>query len=98
MRSILVVAFTWLMAFAVHAQERASAESTWQMLEPYTQPPAEFAGKLGSYASPLLFADGSQVKTRTDWARRREEILNRWHRRLGQWPALVERPTVQRLE
>ena len=70
----------------------------WQRLEKYCQPPIEFAGQLGPYRSPLRFADGSMAKTPEDWARRRQEILQMWHRRLGAWPPLVERPTVKRLE
>jgi dienelactone hydrolase len=73
-------------------------ETLWQKLDPHTRPPAEFAGKLGTYGSPLTFADGSTVKSAGDWARRRKEILETWHRRLGPWPPLVERPTVKVLE
>ena len=62
------------------------------------QPPAEYAGKLGNYRSPLVFADGTRVRSAADWARRRQEILAAWHRRLGPWPPLVERPAVKRLE
>lgn len=69
-----------------------------QKLQPFYTPPAEFAGKLGDYKSPLVLADGSPVKTPDDWARRRKEILDTWHERLGQWPPLVEKPTVKTLE
>jgi dienelactone hydrolase len=68
------------------------------MLEPFAKPPEEFAGKLGSYRSPLTFADGSTAKTPADWARRRDEILKTWHKRLGPWPPLVERPMIKKLE
>jgi dienelactone hydrolase len=67
-------------------------------LERFYQPPAEFAGQFGSYRSPLKFANGDVVKSPEDWRRRRQEILSLWQRRLGAWPALVERPTVKRLE
>jgi hypothetical protein len=46
----------------------------------------------------LKFVDGTLVKTPQDWSRRRQEILATWHRRLGDWPPLVERPTLNRLE
>ncbi len=69
-----------------------------QRLERFFQPPAEFAGQFGPYRSPLRFADGAAVKTPEDWARRRQEILDTWHRRMGVWPPLVERPEVKRLE
>ena len=45
------------------ADQPASPEMLWKKLEPYAQPPKEFAGKFGPYRSPLKFADGSQVKT-----------------------------------
>jgi dienelactone hydrolase len=68
------------------------------MLEPFAQPPEEFAGKLGAYRSPLKFADGTVVKSAADWARRRDEILKTWNKRLGPWPPLVERPLIKKLE
>ena len=67
-------------------------------LEPFYHPPAEFAGKLGDYKSPLVFEDAAPVKTKEDWARRRKEILETWHKRLGAWPPLVEKPAVKTLE
>ena len=75
-----------------------SREALWKKLEPFAQPPTEFAGKFGPYRSPLKFADGSLAKTPADWARRRDEILKTWHKRLGPWPPLVERPAVKKLE
>jgi dienelactone hydrolase len=68
-----------------------------QKLSPYYQPPAEFAGQLGPYRSPLKFEDGSVAKTPEDWAKRRAEILKTWHERLGPWPPLIERPRVEQL-
>lgn len=73
-------------------------ENLWRQLEPYTHPPVELAGQLGNYRSPLKFADGTTVKSADDWPRRRQEILETWQRRLGQWPSLVERPQVTQLE
>lgn len=80
------------------AGEPASREVLWGKLEKYTQPPAEFAGQLGAYRSPLKFASGDIAKTPEDWARRRQEIAATWQKRLGTWPPLVERPTVKKLE
>src|SRR5262249_50752823 len=73
-------------------------ETLWKKLEPFAKPPAEFAGKFGTYRSPLQFADGTVAKTAADWARRREEILKIWHKRLGPWPPLVERPVIKKLQ
>lgn len=80
------------------ADEPRGRDALGQKLAKYTEPPAEFVGKLGAYRSPLGFADGKRVQSPADWARRRQEILITWHRRLGAWPPLVERPTVKRLE
>src|SRR5215475_3716146 len=81
-----------------HAQEPAAHEALWKKLEPYARPPEEFAGKFGPYRSPLKFADNSLARSPREWVRRRAEIQNTWHRRLGPWPPLVEKPTVKKLE
>jgi dienelactone hydrolase len=83
---------------SARADEPAAGAALWSKLEPFSRPPAEYADKFGSYRSPLQFADGSSVKTPADWARRRQEILKAWTRRLGAWPPLVERPIVKRLD
>jgi hypothetical protein len=83
---------------AAPAGEVASSEDLRRRIEPFTHPPAEFVDKLGSYRSPLKFDDGSDVKTADDWPRRRQEILDKWQRRLGPWPPLVERPTITQIE
>lgn len=69
----------------------------WKKIAPFAQPPEEFAGKFGAYRSPLKFADGSMVQSAADWPRRRAEIAKVWHKRLGAWPPLVERPIVKKL-
>ena len=76
----------------------ALAESTTRPSDailPYFQPPKEFAGQFGNYRSPLRFDDGSPVKTVQDWPRRRQEILSYWHRELGPWPPLIDRPKIE---
>src|SRR5215475_9385177 len=81
-----------------HAQEPAAHEALWKKLEPYARPPEEFAGKFGPYRSPLKFADNSLARSPREWVRRRAEIQNTWHKRLGAWPPLVEKPTVKKVE
>ena len=83
---------------AMGADQPTSRQALWKKLEPFTRPPPEFEGQLGPYRSPLLFADNTIAKTPADWAKRRDEILNSWQKRLGAWPPLVERPAVKRLE
>ncbi len=83
---------------SVPADDSPAREALWQRLEKYVQPLSEFAGQFGAYRSPLKFSDGTLVKSPEDWTRRRQEILAMWHRRLGPWPPMVERPTVKQLE
>jgi dienelactone hydrolase len=94
----LLTAFLPALIAPALADSPASAEALWKKLEPFAQPPREFAGNLGSYRSPLRFADGSVASSAADWSRRRKEILDTWHKRLGPWPPLVDRPAVKTLE
>lgn len=80
------------------AADPPAREALGHRLEKYYQPPSEYAGKFGSYRSPLKFTDGTVARSPQDWARRRQEILDSWHRRLGPWPPLVARPAVKVLE
>ncbi|MEP6668411.1 MAG: prolyl oligopeptidase family serine peptidase [Chthoniobacter sp.] len=68
------------------------------VLAPLFQPPAEYANQLGSFRSPLKFADGREVKTAADWARRREEIRQHWFDVMGPWPPLLKMPRLTVLE
>ena len=92
---VLFAASGVILSAAEPNERRAELE---KQLAPYYRPPAEFAGQFGSYKSPLKFADGSEVKTKEDWAKRRAEILKLWHERLGPWPPLVAKPKVETLE
>jgi dienelactone hydrolase len=86
-----------LLSFASFASA-ASKEELQKQLDPFYQPPAEFATDFGPYSSPLKFADGTVVKTPEDWAKRRTEIRELWMKRLGPWPKLLEKPEVKKLE
>jgi hypothetical protein len=57
--------------------------------------PTQFQGQLGAYRSPLLFADGTRVRTAADWPRRRAEILAQWHGLMGAWPPLLEKVPIE---
>ena len=65
---------------------------------PFTTMPVEFASQPAVGASPLIFRNGSPVKTAQDWQRRREEILQDWHGLMGVWPKVIENPRVEVLE
>ena len=67
-------------------------------LAPFFQPPKELAKDYGTYRSPLVFDDGSPVRTPQDWTKRRGEIRKYWHAAMGEWPAILEKPAVKILE
>lgn len=64
-------------------------------LEPHFQPPAQYRAQTGTYRSPLLFADGTPVKSSGDWPRRRTEILRQWNDLMGPWPPILKTPKVE---
>ncbi|MGI8601434.1 MAG: dienelactone hydrolase family protein [Verrucomicrobiales bacterium] len=95
--------FPAVLACAFFAAALALAEVPKQTpplsdLAPFFQPPAEHASSLSKYRSPLLFDDGSEAKSPKDWKRRREEILKYWHKIMGPWPPLLEKPKIEVLE
>ncbi len=61
------------------------------------KPPPEFADDFGNYRSPLVFNDGSAVKTPADWLKRRQEILTTWEAITGSWPPLIDKPRIEYL-
>ena len=67
-------------------------------IDSYFTPPKEWRGKLGAFRSPLVFKDGTKVKTPADWGRRRLELRGDWMRLLGRWPELITEPKVEVLE
>jgi hypothetical protein len=80
------------------AKGRGPAEELWVKIAPFFAPPGGFAGDLGGYRPVLQFYDGRWVKTPADWQKHREEILALWHKTLGPWPPLLERPALTYLE
>ena len=76
----------------------ARADDAGPKLAPHFTPPAEFAGQFGPYRSPLKFEDGTPVRDATDWARRRADILRKWHDVMGPWPATLDRPKLESRE
>src|SRR5262245_12366877 len=84
-----------LLLTALAAGPAAAADPLPDKLAPYFRPPPDLARDLGGHRSPLLFADGSPVKTAADWQKRRQEILKEWHGLMGPWPELVAKPKVE---
>jgi len=64
-------------------------------LAAFFAPPEKYRSDFGRFRSPLLFADGRQVRSPADWRRRRTEILSTWHRLMGPWPPLIDKPEVE---
>ncbi len=79
------------------AQEKADRQPPAELAE-FFRPPAQYRNELGSFRSPLRFADGTAVQTSQDWKRRRAEILKTWHEAMGEWPALIDNPRVETVQ
>ena len=93
-----VVVLALFPAAGLAAEAEKPASEHWKVLAPHFAPPPEYAGKLGDYRSPLLFDDGTPVRTKEEWPRRRQEILSHWHKVMGAWPPVIERPRIEYLE
>ncbi|MHB9006586.1 MAG: nucleoside hydrolase-like domain-containing protein [Limisphaerales bacterium] len=64
-------------------------------LAPAFTPPPEYANDRGAFRSVMTFDDGRTVKSAADWPNRRRDILDYWHRVMGPWPPLIERPDFE---
>lgn len=99
MKSILLFSI-----WALTVGPLASAEPAAFLREPtkvppellsFFSPPEAYRTNLGSFRSPLVFHDGSVVRTKADWARRRAEILSFWQKTMGPWPPLISSPVIE---
>ena len=78
--------------------EEKNSQQAWEKIAPYFSPPRQWENRYGNYRSPLIFKDGSPVKTAAQWKQRRNEILTDWQSMLGQWPALNKKQKLEILE
>ncbi len=78
----------------------AATEScdNWRLIQPHFSPPAQWQDQYGQYRSPLVFEDGSPVRGKDDWLRRRAELSSQWQGLLGTWPPLITQPEIEILE
>jgi len=67
-------------------------------LAPFFRPPADVKLSPQRYRSPLLFDDGTPVRTPEEWLRRREQIRRYWLKLLGETPPLLDRPQIEYLQ
>jgi len=96
----LLLLFMDLSIRSTHAQSsvRKASDQTWKNIAPFFTVPKAWAQENDSYRSPLYFENGTPVQTAEQWKKRREEILQRWHKMMGPWPALLTNPKVEILE
>lgn len=80
------------------SDEAAGYKLVWEKIAPFFSPPDEYKEKYGTFRSPLRFYDGHQVKTSEDWKKRREEILARWNKLMGEWPPLLSDQKIKILD
>jgi len=105
LRTVICVTFLALSG-DLHADETRQkadpevkkTDPTWDRIAPFFKPPKQYEGDFGKYNSPLIFNDGSRVKTPADWKRRRQEILDTWHKLMGPWPEVIAKPKFEVLE
>ena len=69
-----------------------------ETLAPYFVLPAEFSKEAAPQDAAPKFYDGRAVNGPKEWGQRRREILEYWHGLLGPWPALIEKPHLEKLE
>lgn len=70
----------------------------WTTLSPFAAPPPNFEAKTAPWRDPLLFNDGTTVRTDTDWQKRRAELLSDWHALMGTWPPVIKEPKAEILK
>lgn len=72
------------------AQQKNEKESIWRNIETFFSPPKQYEEKYGEFRSLFQFYNGGKVETKEDWRKRREEILQKWHGMMGEWPDLLK--------
>lgn len=73
-------------------------KNSWLTIAPYMHPPKEYEYSFHGYRTPLQFYDGTVVKDKTDWKKRREEIHSRWMTMMGEWPPVIKDQQFEILE
>ena len=98
-RSILGLIFPIFCEVLAPVSQMLAADTgpAWNQISASFTPPAEYANDLGRFKPPLRFHDGRPVRSAADWPERRAEILRYWHKVMGPWPALTDRPKIDYL-
>lgn len=91
---IINIVFVFSVSITVQGQtygdKNITKQKLWQKIAPFFTPPDSFKNQYGNFRSPLKFHNGQTVSTPEEWYERREELINRWHKMMGQWPPLVK--------
>ncbi|MDB5263272.1 MAG: hypothetical protein JWQ14_2555 [Adhaeribacter sp.] len=95
---LFLIVLVWTANLNGQSLNKADRQTIWQQIVPCFLPPAPFKNNFGQYRSVLKFYDGTKVKTKKDWAKRRKEILVRWHGLMGAWPPLIQNQEMEILE
>lgn len=100
-KKVLIVIIT-LCIFSVELQAQDNAykskKDIWNKIESLFTPPAEYKDKYGDYRDLLTFYNGGTVKTKEDWTLRREEIREKWHSMMGEWPSIIKDNKLEYLD
>lgn len=94
MKAIHLFVFLSFLSCTAFAQEKLIEN----FLKPYFSAPDSMKNDYGVFKSPLVFNDGTEVKTKNDWLLRRKEIKNNWDLFLGTWPAFDENQKLQYID
>ena len=62
-------------------------------LAAYFSPPQEFVHETAAFTPKL-----SLPADKEEWEVKRQEILNRWHAMMGEWPEVIENPQMEYLD
>lgn len=97
--------FSILFIFGFHATklfsqdiQNRNKEKLWEQIAPFFSSPEKFRNEFGEFRSPLKFYNGKTVHSADGWKQRRKEILNIWHKMMGEWPELITDQTFEILE
>jgi dienelactone hydrolase len=92
---ILVLFTTLATGLFGQAIKKSAKQALWQQIAPFFSPPESYQNDLGAYRSPLKFYNGTEVKSGKDWKMRRQEILEKWHGLMGEWPPLIQNQKME---
>ncbi|MGB3119173.1 MAG: sialidase, partial [Verrucomicrobiales bacterium] len=88
----------WASSLLLALASPGQADDPPSSLAAFFRIPPAFAQQTSPGESPLVFANGQPVTSPEQWPLRRDELLKRWQDLLGEWPPLIEHPSVELLD